>query len=343
MAEKKNQHFVPQVYLRSFSSGKKCIDLFVKSSRTYISGASISGQSSRPYFYGKDLDIEERFGYFETEYGKVLEKILSNINTLTNEDIHLLAMFLFLQWGRTEAAAIELTSTGTSLNQFIFNTFTDVDISKFASVANFQKNLEMSLSLAVEMYETCRDLSYKFLINETSMDFITSDSPVSLYNQFHERIGRYTFAFGTIGTQIFFPLTPKLMFVLYDGICYKIGSRKSTTVVLNNSSDVQFLNRITYINANKVIYFRNRITIGKFDSVMDICRNSSKHRIIPTPDNAGIFHTFNQPPLCKAKFSFIKETDRSKSVKSLPASHPPLLRKYVIDLSNTTNKSSKKL
>lgn len=90
----------------------------------------------------------------------------------------------------------------------------------------------------------------------------------------------------------------------------------------------------TYINSNKVIYFRNRATIGSFNSVANISRNSSKHEIIPTTDKAGIFHTANQPPLCKAKLSFIKESDRAKAVKQPPVWYEPLLRKYVMDRKN---------
>lgn len=334
MPNRKNQHFVPRVYLRSFASNENCIELFIKSNGSFVTDASISGQASRPYFYGKDPEIEERFGYFETEYGRVLEKINSDLNSLSKEDINFLAMFLFLQWGRTEAAASELTSTGNSLNQYVSEKFPEADKSDLEAATTFQKNLECSLSLAVEMYEICRDLSYKFLINETSVDFISSDSPVSLYNQFHERIGRQTFAFGTIGTQIFFPITPKIMFVLYDSLCYKIGTRKSTSIRLTQSADIHTLNKITYINSNKVIYFRNRATIGSFNSVANISRNCSKHEIIQTSDNAGIFHTVNQPPLCKAKLSFIKESDRAKAVKQLPVWHESLLRKYVIDRKN---------
>ncbi|MBD5132419.1 MAG: DUF4238 domain-containing protein [Clostridiales bacterium] len=331
MAERKNQHFVPKVYLRSFASGENCVDLYIKSKGKLVKEASLSGQASKPYFYGKDLNIEEGLGYFENEYGKVLEKINKNIDSLLDSDLHLLAMFLFLQSRRTEAAIMELIDTSKNIQNYLSISFPNINLSQFEDINSRQNNIDLSLSVAVDLYNSCRDLSYKFLINNTSKDFITSDSPVCLYNQFHERIKRKTFAFNSIGTQIFFPLTPRISFLLYDNACYKVGTRKSISVILNNAKDIDTLNAITYINANEVIYFRNRGAIGNFTYLDKISNNPSKHETIPIDNKTGVFHTSNQPPLCKANLSFIKETDLSKVIKVLPESYPPLLRKYCTD------------
>ena len=148
-------------------------------------------------------------------------------------------------------------------------------------------------------------------------------------NQFHERIGKRTFAFGSIGAQIFFPLSPRVMFLIYDNLCYKIGTRKSKYIHISNSEDVRHLNNITFINANKALYFLNRKNISSFESIPAIERTTSLYTKFQYT-NSGLFISSNQPPLCNARFSFIHEMDRTKHIKQYSQSLYPLLRKAVL-------------
>ncbi|HEX2983013.1 MAG TPA: DUF4238 domain-containing protein, partial [Ignavibacteriales bacterium] len=59
MAERKNQHFVPQFYLRNFSENKKSLCDYNLSNNKYIKNASIKDMASQNYFYGKDENIEK--------------------------------------------------------------------------------------------------------------------------------------------------------------------------------------------------------------------------------------------------------------------------------------------
>lgn len=333
MATQKNQHFVPQIYLKNFSSDGKSIELYIKALRKFVIGAPIKNQSSRNYFYGKDLEIENFLSEMEGDLGCVLHKLVdTSCGNLSQDDIEFLFGYTFLQWGRTESSALELVSTSREMNQFVSNTFKDVDITNLRNIENVLDNVRTSICLAHEMLNTCKDLDYKFLINTSSIDYITSDNPVCLYNQFHERIGKHTFAFGSIGTQILFPLSPRIMFLLYDSQCYKIGSRKAKTVSISASEDIINLNNITYINADRVIYFRDKHRIPSFDKVSSVVRNISKYSQIQYPNKSGLFHSSHQPPLCKAKLSFVKETDKTKHIISYSPSIGPLLRKSVLKM-----------
>jgi len=51
----KNQHYVPQFYLRSFSNDSRSIGLWFASQDRIIMNASISNMASKSYLYGKDL------------------------------------------------------------------------------------------------------------------------------------------------------------------------------------------------------------------------------------------------------------------------------------------------
>src|SRR5260370_2780664 len=54
VASHKSQHFVPQHYLRGFSSDGRSVPLCHLKSGQIVPKASIKDQCSRDYFYGKD-------------------------------------------------------------------------------------------------------------------------------------------------------------------------------------------------------------------------------------------------------------------------------------------------
>lgn len=61
MSANKNQHYVPQVYLRAFSEDNngKSISVFLIEAEKEIQRAPIKSQCSSDYFYGEDLVLEK--------------------------------------------------------------------------------------------------------------------------------------------------------------------------------------------------------------------------------------------------------------------------------------------
>lgn len=217
MAKKKNQHFVPQTYLRSFSNDSKSIGLLIKSSQKIVPMAPIHSQSSRDYFYGKDLLIEDTFSDIEGVLASIINKIhTSGIGSLSPIDIKFLYQYTFLQFGRTEDMVNELVNNASLMKQHFKGIIPGLNAPDFERIDDYQSNVKLGIMVMAEVFHKCKDLRYMFLVNSSKYDFITSDNPVCLYNQFHERIGKRTFAFGSIGAQLFFPLTPRIMLLLYD-------------------------------------------------------------------------------------------------------------------------------
>jgi hypothetical protein len=100
MAEKKNQHYVPKQYLRFFSwDNKKQINIFNIKRSEIIEGASLADQCSEPYFYGKNLVIENGFAPLEKAVTKLLNLIIESNSApkrFTEEHHLLLTYILFL-------------------------------------------------------------------------------------------------------------------------------------------------------------------------------------------------------------------------------------------------------
>ncbi|WP_461622080.1 DUF4238 domain-containing protein, partial [Bradyrhizobium sp. 23AC] len=79
------------------------------------------------------------------------------------------------------------------------------------------------------------------------MRFITSDHPVVFYNQYAEhRTIRSNTGLASKGLQIFYPISPYHIIILYDEAIYKIGAKKSTSVDVTSVSDVQQLNDLQW-------------------------------------------------------------------------------------------------
>ena len=79
---KKDQHFVPRLYLRLFAtdrdSYRQHISLHLIPRNHTIHGASIKHQCQRKWFYGKDERIEDWLGYLENRVASTLHGIRNN-------------------------------------------------------------------------------------------------------------------------------------------------------------------------------------------------------------------------------------------------------------------------
>jgi hypothetical protein len=75
VAEHKSQHFVPQHYLRAFSTDGRSVRICHLGSGRVVPNASIKDQSCRDYFYGKDRRIEHALAHMEGGDEAVLKQL----------------------------------------------------------------------------------------------------------------------------------------------------------------------------------------------------------------------------------------------------------------------------
>lgn len=115
------------------------------------------------------------------------------------------------------------------------------------------------LGMATPYYPLLIDLEWKLLRATGAHEFITSDNPVVYYNQFFSfrKLGSNT-GLASRGLQIFFPVSPKHLVVLYDDKVYGVGSRRSEVVDVSDARDVEQLNRLQFVSALENIYFRDK-------------------------------------------------------------------------------------
>lgn len=274
MTIQKNQHYVPQFYLRRFSPDGKTIGSYIIEQERKIDIAPIKHQASQDYFYTKETEqknnVENSLGKLEAMTQKVMEKVDADpCKALDKIDESTLYVFTILQLGRTVAHAHTIqNSADTVLRQLMKEEFLhkqsdnkkmsederDMYCLRFPNLGGF------SLGIQAQMIPTCVDLEQKLLINNTGHAFVTSDNPVVLYNMFFERMGIDESGMGSRGAFIFMPLSPGLAIVLYDGKVYKIGNKRQRYAEITDKRDVWELNKLTAVNAFQTVFYNSKVT-----------------------------------------------------------------------------------
>ena len=265
MPLKKDQHYVPQMYLRNFSANRKSIGGYVLKEHKFVPNMPISNICQRDYLYGKDLDIEDWFQMLENKWGHLFKTIIRNKSLLlSDKELILLYEFILLSDARTRYAADVSNDELTKVCQAALLVkrekeqipIDDDQINRTEMKWNVPiiwvlKNLK---KLLMHFY----GLDILLIINNTSRQFITSDNPVVKYNYFFAtRNYKCSFGFDHIGALFILPITPELCLFVYDSETYEIKEKVDSTLYINAPDQIIELNKLIAQNSKSTIYFHN--------------------------------------------------------------------------------------
>lgn len=256
--QKTKHHFVPQFYLRNFSEHEGSICLVNIPNVRAVQHASIRGQCYRQKFYGETDKLENVLAQFEAESAPVIRSVIQGQPVHRYSKVHSsLLDFLALQFLRTRAA-VEMATRMASL----FTTHlaqeslwsADKNASNRRVIVN--PGVDLPLSCLPDYIQATADLDIRVLRVACAARFITSDSPVVAYNQWCEGI-THEGVTGTAsrGLQIFFPLSPRCLLMLFDESVYSVDGEKTREVVIAHPRDVYKLNRLQAVFAQENILF----------------------------------------------------------------------------------------
>lgn len=279
MASNKNQHYVPQCYLRQFSASdtSSSINLFNIDSGKFIQGAPIKNQCSKNYFYGDDLVLEKAFQPIEGQYSTVVKQIKSPGYKLVDEDREFLKSFWLLQYLRTEAASkrdIELTE---GMNEAIGD-------DAYLYRLKLKEAVQESVRRFPKIIGTLSDLKVCLLYNKTALDFITSDDPAVLTNRWYLQDARtrgMSFGLGSAGNILLLPLTDKIMMLGYDGHIYNIP-HKNGWLNATSPADIKAINEHQLLNCRANIFVRNPDLAVQIADLFDVVKTNKpkfRHKI----------------------------------------------------------------
>lgn len=251
MATNKNQHFVPRCYLRPFTLEAEglAISLFNLDRKKLIKNAPVKNQCSGDYFYGTDEQLEGAIQLIESGFSRAMREFSHTSNRLIEAHKYIFRTFWIFQHLRTEAAAMRAVQFAESTR----------------NIAELPPD-EFSLSIKEAVQITCRtfassmhvidDLKFCIFKNKTDIPFITSDNPAVLTNKWRldkDRSPGLSFGMGSAGMIAILPLTPKLLFLGYDGDVYNIPTDRGV-VEIKNPRDAIALNRHQFLNCAANVY-----------------------------------------------------------------------------------------
>jgi hypothetical protein len=252
MAANKNQHYVPQCYLKRFSntSSLASICLYNIDGMKLIPQAPIKKQCSQDYFYGEDLKLEKALQPFEGKYSNLVRQIASQGYFLNEKDKSFLLDFWLLQHLRTEAASKRLVEMSEG-------------IVEVAGIEDYKFQIKDAVQQSMKSFFDTRhhinDLKLCLLRNKTPKVFYTSDDPAILTNHwyFHDARAKFqSFGIASAGVLLLLPLTPYIMMIAYDPNVYNMAESRGW-VNIKNKSDIDAFNLFQLINCHSNIYLNN--------------------------------------------------------------------------------------
>ena len=255
----KQHHYVPKSYLRRFASKPKRINIFNLQRRIAREDVSIKDQCRKRNYYG-DQGIEDALGDLETEAAKAIKSLIIDPEPSLSQTI---LQFVAVQHVRTPAS---VNSAAAMLGK-MFQLTASTGLGGTNHMASDVESLvtpAFVLSMADEVTNAIADLNFRVLSHPKSV-FITSDNPVFFYNQYCEQAQNTGITGATrIGLQIFAPLSPRHLLMLFDGGTYDYIKSRTLT-----DSDIETLNGLQVLSAARNVYFDDWHQLGRVTALVD--------------------------------------------------------------------------
>lgn len=322
---KNKHHFVPRFYLSAFQSAPRRINLLRLSASIGVRDASLKDQCYQHKFYGRTDDIEDALGVMEGEAATVLRDVRAAQALPEHRSAEHGTLFAFVAF-----QLLRTTTVAQRINAFVDKTtkqahshdqrFAGEDLDAFE--IGFEDPVLLALRNVPLMLMAIADLRSHLLVSPDPM-FVTSDNPTFKYNQYCEGID-YQGITGAVsrGFQIFFPLTPTLCLLLYDGDVYSVPrADRRTCRSVASSTDIEYVNSTQLASANQNVYFTQWQQLKDLQTLLDrVLQHRDRDPTVvqeyghDTDPNRSLLHSFERTPNLSLRLSFLKVRWRARSV-----------------------------
>lgn len=237
--------------------------------------APVKNQCSRDYFYGTDEKLENAIQLVESSYGLTLREIIQNNRAFTEKNKAVLKTFWLFQHLRTEAAATRTVQMAESTR-----TLASLPPDEFS--LGIKEAVQIACRAFVDTMHQIDDLKFCIVKNRTRIPFITSDNPAVMTNKWRlekDKAPGHSFGTGSAGMLAILPLTPKLLFLGYDGDVYSVPNEKGI-VNIKQTRDVISFNRHQFLQCVSNVYIHDPEygeSISKHNADVESIRPKERH------------------------------------------------------------------
>ena len=273
MADRKNQHFVPQYYFRFFSENDTHISSILKRDGRLIPAASIRGQCAGDNFYGSK-ELESFFSTLESKHSRAHRAAIdvawnAREDDFTAEEYRNLLELVTFQRSRT---LLEIEKSSPAKSQIMLDMFRHhlvhskhdgkeqmvemIDGGAVKITEHSKATVVRIIDVAMESVPLISDLEMLLLRNRTDYPFIFGDAPVIHYNTWARDVkDRGVLGTQCPGLQIFYPLDSGTCLVLFDPKKYSGPFGPYLQYDIHQRSDVSSINALQLYHSSRSIYF----------------------------------------------------------------------------------------
>lgn len=292
MSGNKNQHIIPQHYLRGFSidRGRTIKNAEKRICRSNIKEpvkpyAAIKKTCTCSHFYvTKDgIDkVDEINKMFEAVHAPILDELISDQELpLDSDKIKVLLTFIMLLSTRTESArelAVEIKGKEYTEKAQQFQEELGYHNHKVKITFDPVKaQYNMMRSFILNSFRIS-DLNQVLLINESKRRFMTSDNPVVFYNyKMFENMCITDLSCS--GLMIFCPLTENLLLLYFDKDLYDMHIDTPTTIKVKKESDIDSINKLQLLQCYDEIYCYDDSELDNIEELYASVKNHVSNHI----------------------------------------------------------------
>jgi len=285
-----NQHYVPQSYLKRFASSRGQVCVFDKSSQKQFP-TGVRNVASERYFYDlppDEVDKYEDLQMFEKMFQKIEERFITAVDEIAafvklgknmgSEQKLDLAYFLHVQQSRTRGARNQQTEmlektiiagleVDLKLKQFNLE---ELDYSikiNETDALRLQARMIFAEEEVEQMMQVLLGHFWFIGINETGKELYTSDDPVVVRAHKSHPLMSMT-GIASKGVEIAFPLTPKLILILFERSFHCDLNNRPYEHITLNEEDVIYYNEMQVEQSRRQIYSNQ----GDYALARELCQ-----------------------------------------------------------------------
>jgi len=319
MVEGKNQHFVPQSYLRPWSDTNGRVTVFVPENREEYQPTPISNVASENYFYAEHPRLETALSELEGNHESVLKKAREAYEAYPNfsyNGYRNLYSFVLLQRVRTKAYNEDVKLMGSRLakraSEAVGKPVEEIE-EELDGYRDMMKRLMLQSLINPFLIG---DLKICILVDTTGTHFVTSTNPVIMdvpNNHLTEKVAGLT----NIGLQIFCPISPTHCLFLFDPSCYRTSRHFDEPIPVENSEVTKSINRFLVSHFPLKVFYENG---GREDEINRYLEglsnpNLNEEEIDDLEINEIIPTLHQRVPDAPPELPFVQTTKRTQSLK----------------------------
>ncbi len=285
----KKEHYVPQCYLHRWENDKQQVYVFDKE-RKKTWPANVSDVACERFFYDisctelnsnslhflKECEIDpDEEGQFiekffanrvENEYANLLQQMLDkDINKWYEENCCFinrrgkveLSVYMVYQLIRTKNTRKSIRDTSNCLKQWLKDMNVEEEVIRRNTIdadreSVIQGNMILNINRIIELAQSFYNLTWVLGINKSSTPLLTSDNPIgTIPHVIHPFLPMN--GIGSKGVEVFFPLSPKYLLLMYDGDYHKISSFDRRYYSIDDEKDIEHYNKMCAYNSAQYI------------------------------------------------------------------------------------------